>query len=491
MATVMSWDDWAGCDGLGLADLVRSGEVTSHELAEQAADAVELVNPALSAVIEVFADKIADPLSEGLNPDGVFAGIPFLMKDLGPTMSGRLQEMGSQIAAGHRAAADTFLTSQMRRAGLNLIGRTTTPELGVCGSSENPDMYVTRNPRNLDYTAGGSSSGSGATVAAGVLPLAHATDGGGSIRIPASVNGNVGLKCSRGVFSLAPGASDLTGLVSIQGCQSRTVRDTAAFVDHCRGGAPGEFMPYWSADEAYLTAITRDPPPLKIAASHEWGDYGCSPEILGQLVKTVELLSALGHQVEWVTPTVDLCAAYHAQTTCYITNFGQTADLLLNQLAPDKNPEDVLEPMTVRIWQEGLKATYSDRFAMQRTFNQTSRDFGLFLEDWDIILTPAIADHTPLIGTKEYLTVSNEPDVWSWFENLWSLYAYTPLSNLAGLPAITLPVATFDDGMPLGIQAQASPAGDGLLLQLAAQVERSLDGGWNAGRFPSTHVTTS
>ena len=148
---------------------------------------------------------------------------------------------------GNRATADTFLTTKMRGAGLNLIGRTTTPEFGVCSSADNPAVYVTRNPWNTDYTTCGSSAGSAAMVAAGAVPIAHATDGGGSIRIPAGVNGNIGLKVSRGVFSLAPLLSDLSGLVSIQGCQSRTVRDTAAFVDACRGPAPGEFMPFWTS----------------------------------------------------------------------------------------------------------------------------------------------------------------------------------------------------------------------------------------------------
>ncbi|GAH32374.1 unnamed protein product, partial [marine sediment metagenome] len=156
---------------------------------------------------------------------------------------------------------------------------------------------------------------------AGVVPLAHATDGGGSIRIPAGVNGNIGLKVSRGVFSIAPHLSDLSGLVSIQGCQSRTVRDTAAFVDACRGGAPGEFMPYWTAPEPYTKAITRDPPRLRIALSHQWGDYRATPHIAAELARVGRFLESLGHHVEEALPAVDLRAAFAAQTTCYISNF--------------------------------------------------------------------------------------------------------------------------------------------------------------------------
>ncbi len=273
MALAMSWDEWASHDAVALADRVRAGEITPAELAAQAAAAIAKTNPELSAVVEVFDDVVADPAKDGMNQAGAFAGVPYLMKDLGPTLKGRLQEMGSLLTRGNRATADSYLAGRIRQAGLNVIGRSTTPEFGVCSSAENPAVYVTRNPWNLDYTTCGSSAGTAAMVAAGALPMSHATDGGGSIRIPAGVNGNIGLKVSRGVFSIAPYASDLTGLVSIQGCHSRTVRDTAVFVDSCRGGAPGEFMPYWMPAEPYADLIQRDPGRLRIALSHEWGEY--------------------------------------------------------------------------------------------------------------------------------------------------------------------------------------------------------------------------
>src|SRR5262245_62528297 len=290
MTLSMSWSEWAQHDGLALATRVRKGDLTAKELARQAAAAVAKVDPALSGVVELFEDAIADPARDGANLAGPFAGLPFLMKNLGPTLKGRLQEMGSLYMRGNRAAADTFLTTKMRAAGLNLIGRTTTPEFGVCSSAENPEVYVTRNPWHTDYTTCGSSAGSAAMVAAGAVPIAHATDGGGSIRIPAGVNGNIGLKVSRGVFSLSPLLSDLTGLVSIQGCQSRTVRDTAAFVDACRGPAPGELMPFWTAPEPYQELIKRDPPKLKIALSHQWGDYRATPQIASELEKAGRFL---------------------------------------------------------------------------------------------------------------------------------------------------------------------------------------------------------
>ena len=489
MTLAMSWDEWARHDATALADRVRAGEVTPAELAAQAAAGIARTDPALSAVVEVFADVVADPLRDGMNAGGAFAGVPYLMKDLGPTLKGRLQEMGSLLMRGNRATADSYLAGRIRQAGLNVIGRTTTPEFGCCSAAENPAIYVTRNPWDTGYTTNGSSAGSAAMVAAGVLPIAHATDGGGSIRIPAGACGNIGLKVSRGVFSIAPAASDLTGLVSIQGCQTRTVRDTALFVDRCRGGAPGEFMPFWSPAEPYVDLIKRDPGRLRIALSHEWGEYRATPHLGAELEKAGRFLEGLGHQVDWALPAVDFRAAFAAQTDCYIGNFAQTVNNLIAARGLDRPPEGLVEPINIRIWEEGRQFSFTDRARMQAVFNTTSRGFGAFFEDWDIILTPITALPTPKIGTKDYLTISDNPSVRDWFGNLWRQFAYTPLANLCGIPAISLPMGRQESGLPLGIQAQARQANDGLLLQLAAQVERALGGAWNEGRRPGVHVT--
>jgi amidase len=489
MTLAMSWDEWTGQDAVGLATLVRQGQLTPAELSAQAAAGIARTNPALSAVVEVFEDVVADPSRDGLNPDGPLAGVPYLMKDLGPTLKGRLQEMGSRLMQGNRATADSYLTSRIRNAGLNVIGRTTTPEFGCCSSAENPAVYVTRNPWDLGYTTNGSSAGTAAAVAAGVLPISHATDGGGSIRIPAGATGNIGLKPSRGVFSIAPHLSDLSGLVSIQGCHTRTVRDTAAFVDACRGGAPGEFMPFWQPEEAYSTLIQRDPGKLRIALSHEWGDYRATPHFVAELERVGRFLESLGHHVEWALPQVDFRAAFAAQTTCYISNFAQTVNNLIATKGLERPPEDLVEPINIRIWEAGLHTSFTERAKMQAVFNSTSRAFGAFFEEWDIILTPITPLPTPKIGTTEYLTISDNPSMLDWFGNLWRNFAYTPLSNLCGIPGISLPMATQESGLPLGIQAQAKQANDGLLLQLAAQIERALGGNWNDGRRPGIHVT--
>lgn len=489
MKTVMSWDEWAACDATGMAELIRKGDVTPAELAQQAAEAVARVNPHITSVVELFDDAIAAPATDGTRLDGPFGGVPFLMKDLGPGVKGRLQEQGSKFLRGNRPVEDAFLTTKIREAGLNIIGRTTAPEFGVCGSVENPDVYVTRNPWNPRYTTFGSSAGAAASVAAGIVPLAHATDGGGSIRIPAGSHGLIGLKSSRGVFSIAPALSDITGYVSTQGCVSRTVRDSALFIDRCRGGAPGEFMPYWHSDQPYTEMIKRDPAPLRIAVSHQWGQYQADPHFVSELERTARLLQELGHRVEWVTPDIDFDDAFRAQTTCYISNFAQFIQRLLEKKGLSAPPADQVEPINIKIWQKGIDMSYGERWKMQDAFNTVSRRLGRFYQQWDVILTPTFAKPTPLLGEMKYLTLSDNPDVLSWFYDLWEIFCYTPLASLTGTSGISIPLAWQQSGLPLGMHFQTRQANDGLLLQLAAQLERALGGSFFNRSQLAVHVT--
>ncbi|MFS2222611.1 amidase [Pantoea sp. B65] len=489
MKSVMSWDEWAACDATALAELVSKGDVSAAELAQQAAAATARINPKIHSVVELFDDAIAAPETDGTCLDGAFRGVPFLMKDLGPGVKGRLQEQGSKFLQGNRSTEDAFLTAKIRQAGLNIIGRSTAPEFGVCGSAENPEIYITRNPWNPEYTTFGSSAGAAASVAAGIVPVAHATDGGGSIRIPAGSHGLIGLKSSRGVFSIAPALSDISGYVSTQGCVSRSVRDTAGFVDSCRGAAPGEFMPYWHSDRPYSEMIKRDPAPLRIAVSHQWGQYQADPHFIAELERTARFLAELGHQVEWLVPDIDFDQAFSAQTTCYISNFAQFIQRLLEKKGLSAPPEDQVEPINIRIWQKGIDMSYSERWKMQDVFNTTSRRLGEFYQQWDVILTPTFAKPTPLLGEKKYLTLSDNPDVLSWFYQLWEIFSYTPLASLTGTAGISVPLAWQQSGLPLGMHFQTRQGNDGLLLQLAAQMERALGGGFINHTLPAVHVT--
>ncbi len=248
-------------------------------------------------------------------------------------------------------------------------------------------------------------------------------------------------------------------------------------------------MPFWMPDEPYLLLIERDPGRLRIALSHEWGDYRATPHHVAELERVGRLLEELGHHVEWALPEVDYRAAFAAQTTCYISNFAQTISNLLAATGAARPNADLIEPINIRIWEAGLRTTFTERAQMQAVFNTTSRAFGAFFEAWDIILTPITALPTPRIGATEYLTLSDNPSVLDWFDHLWRNFAYTPLTNLCGIPGISLPLGTQESGLPLGLHAQAGQSNDGLLLQLAAQIERTIGGRWNSGRVAAIHVT--
>jgi amidase len=274
----------------------------------------------------------------------------------------------------------------------------------------------------------------------------------------------------------------------VQGCHTRTVRDTAAFVDACRGGAPGEFMPYWQASEPYGALIRRDPAPLRVALSHEWGDYRATPAIAAELERAGRFIEGLGHHVEWATPAVDFRAAFAAQTACYITNVSQTIGRAAAARGHARPTTEWVEPMNVAIWEAGIGMSYTERADMQFAANALSRGFGAFFEEWDILLTPISTLPTHLLGTLDYITLNDRESPRDWFHALWGMYAYTPLGNLSGIPGISLPMARHENGLPLGIQALSRQANDGGLLQFAAQIERTLDGKWNDGRRPGVHV---
>jgi amidase len=248
-------------------------------------------------------------------------------------------------------------------------------------------------------------------------------------------------------------------------------------------------MPFWTPPQPYTEMIKRDPGHLRIALSHQWGQYRATPPIVAELERVGKFLEGLGHHVDHALPAIDYQAAFDAQTLCYISNFAVVIGNMLAARGLERPPADLVEPVNILIWEHGRHTSFAERAQMQAVFNTTSRGFGAFFQEWDIILTPITALPTPKVGTTEFLTISDNPSVLDWFANLWRNFAFTPLANLCGVPAISLPLATHEHGLPLGIQAIAKQAHDGLLLQLAAQIERAIGGKWNAGKKPGVHVT--
>ena len=244
-------------------------------------------------------------------------------------------------------------------------------------------------------------------------------------------------------------------------------------------------MPFWSPPEP-CTRWSRASGSAEDRAVVPVGRSQATPQIAAELQKVGRFLEGLGHHVDYALPDLDYREAFAAQTTCYISNFAIVIGNMLAARGLTQPPADLIEPVNVRIWEAGRHMSFADRARMQAVFNTTSRGFGAFFEDWDIILTPITALPTPKVGTTEYLTISDNPSVLDWFGNLWRNFACTPLADVCGMPAISLPLATHEHGLPLGMQAIAEQANDGLLLPLAAQIERAIGGQWNTGRSPAS-----
>ncbi len=484
----LSWDEWARHDALGLAALVRSKQVAPRELAQQAATAIAALNPRLNAVIEVWRDRV-DDLDERTLGDGPFRGVPFAWKDLGTAEAGRTQESGSRLLKGWRAPVESTLATRWKRAGLNPLARTTTPEFGFTLITESTLAGATRNPWNLDHTPGGSSGGAGAVVASGILPMAHSSDGGGSTRIPASFCGNVGLKTSRGTVSLAPGADHLLASIVSELVNTRSVRDTAAALDAAFGAAPGEAFPFAKPERPYLDEVGAPTGRLRIAvATAPFGTLGATPEILAETRRVAKQLEGLGHVVEERTPALDYAAYLRAFVAIWIASAGGQVAGIEAETGRKAGPEN-LEPIVWLAVQAAQKMSALELSGAHAAQSATSRALGAFFaEGWDVLLTPTVARPTPEIGSRLNL-LQTDVSLDAWFEPVMAAVPYTPLCNFTGVPAISLPLAQLGNGasaMPLGMHFVAPMGEDARLIRLAAQLEEAAP--WK-DRRPALHVT--
>jgi len=483
----LRWDEWARHDALALAALVRNKQVTPRELAQQAAAGIAALNPRLNAVIEVFADRV-DALDEGRLGDGPLRGVPFAWKDLGSGEKGRLQESGSRLLAGFRLPHDSVIAQRVLRAGLVPLARTTTPEFGFTMQTESTLTGATRNPWSLGHTPGGSSGGAAAVVAAGILPMAHASDGGGSIRIPASFCGNVGLKTSRGMITLAPEADHLLASIVCELVNSRSVRDTAAALDLMFGAAPGEAFPFPKPERPFLEEVGRPAGKLRIAvASGAFGNVTPSPEIAAETNRVAKLLEGMGHQVELCAPQIDYDAYLRAFITIWIAGAGgQVAGI--EATTGRKGGPDNLEPIVWLAVQAARKMGALEYSAALATQSATSRALGAFFESCDVLLTPTVARPTPEVGSRATL-IQTGSTLDAWFDGVIEIVPYTPLCNFTGVPAISLPLGQLEGvggAMPLGMHFIAPMGEDARLIRLAAELEAAAP--WKQRR-PPVHVT--
>ena len=470
------FQEYSQYDGLGLAALVRQGEVSPDELVAAAFDAIERVNPELNAVIHTMEAHAEAVLREG-PADGPFRGVPFLAKDLMISYAGIPTGGACRLTDGFTRDYDSDLVMRFKASGVVTIGKTNTPELGMNASAEPVLTGPTHNPWKLGLVAGGSSGGSGAAVAAGIVPMAHANDGGGSTRIPATCCHLVGLKQTRGRNPAGPDYGEIwSGLVS-EHIVSRSVRDTAAMLDCTAGPTVGD--PYFAPppERPFLEEVGRDPGRLRIAIT----DVAASGDPVHEDCKkavtdTAKVLASLGHDVEVAAPDYDAAGfadAFVTIMTAHCATFME--DMAAHMSRPLDN--DTLERVNLWVLEEGSKSSGRDLCRAHYELNRICRQVGPFFETYDVLVTPGTATPPPQLG---FLFADNPGDeVW---ERMRAFTPFTHIYNGTGQPAMSVPAMLTEDRVPLGVQLVARYAADGLLIGLASQLEGAQP--WAAERPP-------
>jgi len=466
-------------DATGLASLVRAGEVTPTELVDAAIDRIEAVDPQLNAVIHRRFDRARDEaarMAPGVAARAPFAGVPFLVKDITCHQADEPFHEGMRFLRDRkwRAGHDSFLAARFRAAGLITVGRTNTPELGIVPTTEPAAYGATRNPWDRARSPGGSSGGSAAAVAAGLVPAAHANDGGGSIRIPASACGLVGLKPSRGRTSLGPDAS-FTAFVVCEHVLTRTVRDCAAFLDAVAGPMPGDPYTAPAPVRPWRDEVGADPGPLRVGllTAAPGGLAVVDPDCVTAAQEAARLLETLGHRVEVSHPAaLDLPDwAPH-----FISLWSAGVALGLDGWSAatgDPIGADDVEPLT---WALAELARALPTPALLRSLDWLMKTTRLVAEWWeppdrttgfDLLLTPTLAEPPVLLGTFD----SPPGNPLAGFMRAAAFTPFTPPFNVTGQPAISLPLAWTADGLPIGVQLVAAYGREDVLLRVAAQLE--------------------
>jgi amidase len=458
-------------DATEQASLVASGDVAPSELLEAAIERIERIDGALNAVVIRWFDHARDVASSSELPSGPFRGVPFLLKDLFAEYAGQRFSNGNvALKEAHVVGdADTTLVSRYRAAGLVIAGRTNSPELGSVPTTEPVAWGPTHNPWDTTRTPGGSSGGAAAAVASGMVPFAHASDGGGSIRIPASCCGLVGLKPSQGRITLGP-IRDESGL-SVQHCVSRTVRDTAALLDATRGPGIGDTVIAPPPARPYVDELGADPGRLRIGIlDHHPGGESVDADVTRAAQSVGTLLESLGHHVEPAWPKALEDKTFGSMFgAMWSTNMGLSrrrfSDLLGRPLEDHE-----LEPLN------RVQAEFAKHF--------TAVDYGLALsavaqyrravqswwyDGWDLLLTPTLAELPLKLGT-----IVNDPaDPMAPMRRAGQFVPFTPPFNTSGQPAISLPLEWTAEGLPVGVQLVAAYGREDVLLRVASQLEQA------------------
>jgi amidase len=486
MGTFPEYDRY---DALGLAELIRRKEVTPEELCEEAISRIERINPKINAVIYNMFD-IARNTVKGKLPEGPFTGVPFLIKDLIASYAGVPLTMGSKAYKNYIPAQDSELMKRYKAAGVVIIGKTNTPEFGLMGITE-PELHgPTRNPWNPEHTPGGSSGGSGAAVASGMVPFASGGDGGGSIRIPSSYCGLFGMKPTRGRNPTGPEYGQIWQGAVVEHVITRSVRDSAAMMDAVNGPDAGAPYIIPNPERPYLDELNREPGPLKIAFTKKSPlNTGVHPECQKAVENAAALLTSLGHRVEEAEPDINGIALAKSYFTMYFGEIAADMNDLKTVLGRKAKPSDVEGP-TWALKLLGDAFTAGEFVYAIRQWNTFSRQMGLFHQKYDLYLTPTTAYPPVRIGElkpkpiEEWLMkITNSLNLGKLIrlsgiadklaiESL-AKTPYTQLANLTGLPAMSVPLHWTADGLPCGVQFIARFGDEATLFRLAAQLEKA------------------
>lgn len=464
----MAFTEYDKHDALGLGALVKQKKVSASELVDEAIARAERINPKINAIIFKAFDTAREAAKKNTN-DGPFSGVPMLLKDMRAGAVGMPTRNGSRMMPAIPADHDATLVTRYRAAGLIPLGKTNVPEFGILPVSESKLYGPARNPWNLNHTPGGSSGGSAAAVAAGIVPLAHATDGGGSIRIPASCCGLVGLKVSRGRVTQGPDNADSTAGLSVDNCVTRSVRDCAAMLD--LSSTLDLSDPYFAPPQqgSYLEGIKTAPKKLKIAVSTT--NYRGAPfhsDVAEAVQKAVKLCQQLGHTVEEARPAVNS----EEMTTAFMILWATASAFgieTLTQLTGQKPSLDNLEGLTLGLYERGKSIPATKQIWAQQTMYRVARLMGKFHAQYDLWLTPTLAQPPLTIGTIDI----DEQNVEKAFAPIIDYVPFTATQNATGQPAINLPLHWNSANLPIGVQFVARNGGEMTLLQLAAQIEQA------------------
>lgn len=467
----MKLSEYATYDALALAELVAKKQISVQELSQVGKKAVDTLNSKINAVVESWDGEL-DPHADKRS---VLYGVPFLIKDLAITMKGKRYELGSKLAQDMVMDADSTLMRYYQEAGLVTLGRTTTSEFAISTTTEARCVGPTLNPWNPAFNAGGSTGGSAAAVAAGMVPVAHATDGGGSIRVPAAVNGLFGLKPTRGRVSSGPLQDEVwSGLLAHLGV-SRSVRDSAALLDAI--SRPGIGEPYYTAAPPYsfLSAVKKNPGALRIGLMLDppSGDKTQST-IAAKAIDMASVLESLGHQVEPLQfdSGVSWEAFVHANAQFWNVNTAAWIDSIAAVTGRPVN-EEYLELATLAAYAYGKKITGIDILGAIAVRNTVSRNLGAYFQKYDVLMTPTVPTLPMKVG--EYNKAQDHVDGLGWIAHVFKQAPFAALANISGSPSMSVPAGQdMATSLPIGMMFTAAYGQECLLFGLAGQLEQAL-----------------